>query len=354
MSRIVILGDLHFGVKGASDIMFKHQKKFFDSLFSYMEKEGIKVIFQLGDIFDNRKYINFKTLEFAKREFFDRIEDQGITLHTLIGNHDIFYRERTDTNASDLLLDGYHSVKVYQTPTTVEVFGKTFDFIPWICEENRVECYNFIRQSKSTYCLGHFELNNFLMYTGVLFTGGMDCSLLKNYHRVFTGHFHIKSEGENVLYVGTPYELNWNDANTPKGFHVLDCTDGSLSFIENNEHYYKYLRYDEFGSTTTDIRNMDLEDCFLRIHIISKSEPWLYEKFIQDVYSKHPADAKFIERDILQETEDLQEEAKDINDSTDTESIIKDYIDKLDINNKEKFQEFILGLYHEALTVQER
>ena len=63
--KIIILGDCHFGVKQSSDIVALHQRRFFDSLIDYGNKNNIKTIIQLGDIFDQRKNINVKSLKTA-------------------------------------------------------------------------------------------------------------------------------------------------------------------------------------------------------------------------------------------------------------------------------------------------
>lgn len=355
--KLVILGDLHLGIKDSSDVMFRHQKRFFRFLFDYMAREGIETILQLGDIFDNRKYVNFKTLKFAREEVFAPMAERGVRFHTLVGNHDVFYRDTNNLNSPALILSEYDNVTVYSSPTTVEFGGKHFDFIPWICKENSVECLRFIADSVSEYCLGHFELNNFLMYAGAYFSGGLNPDVLKNYERVFSGHFHIKSKGGNVIYTGTPYELNWNDAGTEKGFYVLDTEQNYAQYVRNPDSYYKYLRYDEERGEVTDVSRENLEDCFLRIVVVSKREPYLYENFIQSVYKQHPADVKFIESTLIAEGKaSIARDTRDaISSESDTATVIAEYIDGLDIEEavRTPMKKFVLELYQEALTQQD-
>ena len=90
MSKFVVLGDTHFGVRGDSLKFHVYMEKFYrDLLFPYMKENGINLIFQLGDLFDRRKFINFNTLAECKRYFFDELVKNDIQLVTLLGNHEI-------------------------------------------------------------------------------------------------------------------------------------------------------------------------------------------------------------------------------------------------------------------------
>ena len=50
----------------------------------------------MGDTFDNRRSIDLWSLEWAKENYYDRLESLGITVHTIVGNHTAYYK---DTNS---------------------------------------------------------------------------------------------------------------------------------------------------------------------------------------------------------------------------------------------------------------
>ena len=109
MSKFIVLGDTHFGARGDSLKFHAYMEKFYtEFLFPYMQQNQIKVIYQLGDLFDRRKFINFNTLAECKRYFFDVLKAEDIKMGTLLGNHDIFWKESLSVNASELLLSHYH------------------------------------------------------------------------------------------------------------------------------------------------------------------------------------------------------------------------------------------------------
>ena len=61
--KICILGDTHFGMRGDSLEFHKYYKKFYDNVFfPYLIENNIDTVFQLGDLFDRRKFINFNSL----------------------------------------------------------------------------------------------------------------------------------------------------------------------------------------------------------------------------------------------------------------------------------------------------
>ena len=99
--KICLLGDTHFGVRNDSKIFHSYIENFYTKVFfPTLRERNIKMIFQFGDLFDRRKYINFYTLEQSKRYFFDVLKQEDFYMYTLLGNHDIFWREKLTVNSS--------------------------------------------------------------------------------------------------------------------------------------------------------------------------------------------------------------------------------------------------------------
>ena len=82
--KAVILNDTHFGFKNDSCILLDYFLEVFDEqLFPYLKEHNIKTIFHLGDVFDRRKYVNFKTLHRVRKEFLEPLQEMGIKVHAL-------------------------------------------------------------------------------------------------------------------------------------------------------------------------------------------------------------------------------------------------------------------------------
>ncbi|QZI83458.1 recombination-related endonuclease [Escherichia phage vB_EcoM-PM105] len=239
--KILNLGDWHLGVKADDEWVQSIQLDGIKQAIEYSKKNGITTWIQYGDIFDVRKAITHKTMEFA-REIVQMLDGAGITLHTIVGNHDLHYKNVMHPNASTELLAKYPNVKVYDKPTTVDFDGCLIDLIPWMCEENTGEILEHIKTSSASFCVGHWELNGFYFYKGMK-SHGLEPDFLKTYKEVWSGHFHTISEAANVRYIGTPWTLTAGDENDPRGFWMFDTETERMEFIPNNTTWHRRIHY---------------------------------------------------------------------------------------------------------------
>lgn len=239
--KILNLGDWHLGVKADDEWVQSIQLDGIKQAIEYSKKNGITTWIQYGDIFDVRKAITHKTMEFA-REIVQMLDDADITLHTVVGNHDMHFKNTLTPNASTELLAKYPNVKVYDKPTTVDFDGCLIDLIPWMCEENTGEILEHIKTSSASFCVGHWELNGFYFYKGMK-SHGLEPDFLKTYKEVWSGHFHTISEAANVRYIGTPWTLTAGDENDPRGFWMFDTETERMEFIPNNTTWHRRIHY---------------------------------------------------------------------------------------------------------------
>ena len=222
--KIAIITDQHFGARKNSKLFHDYFLKFYnDVFFPALEAEGITTIIDMGDTFDSRKGVDFSALTWAKDNYFDRLKDMGITVHTIVGNHTAYYKNTNDINAVDLLLREYDNIKVYSETVPIEVGGLSILLVPWINSENKKKSVAMINKSNSPVCMGHLELNGFRATPGHMMEHGMDWSIFKKFKKTYSGHYHCRSNEENIYYLGNPYEMFWNDVNDKeRGFHFID------------------------------------------------------------------------------------------------------------------------------------
>jgi len=351
MNKIVLLGDTHFGVRNDSKVFHKYYEKFYrDIFFPYLDEHKINTVVQLGDLFDRRKYINFLSLSESRRYFFDPLYERNIDLYALIGNHDIFWKESLSINSPDLLLKDYSNVNLITEPTTLDIYGFEFDAIPWICKENEKDVYDFITNSNSKVCVGHFEIMGFEMTKGVENHEGLDRNIFKRYSNVFSGHFHTRSSSGNITYLGTPYEIFWNDYQDPKGFYVLDTDTLELEFIKNtNEMFVKYY----YNEETEDPRSIDksfVTDKYLKLIVVDKKDFGLFDTFIDGLYKHNPVEIK-----IIEDLSEFESSAVDDNiNLEDTMTLLSDYVDGIETDaDKERLKVILKELYVEAQDYEE-
>lgn len=351
--RICILGDTHFGVRGDAKVFHEYFEKFYtETFFPTLEKRGVRTIIQLGDLFDRRKYINFLSLTESRRYFFDECAKRGITVHALIGNHDIFWRESLEINSPDLLLKGYDNIRLWSKQGTLELDGIKFDMIPWMCRENENDIYEFISNSTSPICCGHFELSGFPLMRGIDSHEGIDYKFLSNYNHVFSGHYHTRSQTENITYVGTPYELFWSDYKDPKVFGVIDTENLKVEYVQSPHRMFYKINYDDANLHTEDILKIDYakySNSYVKVVVLNKQNPYLFDRLLDHLYKVNPIDVTIVE-DFTASLEENDEEI--VNQAEDTLTVLSKYIDtqSLNITDNNKLKTLMRDLYVEALS----
>jgi len=343
--KICLLGDTHFGIRNDSKAFHKFYEKFYsEQFFPYLVNNKINLVLQLGDLFDRRKYINFLTLSESKRYFFDPLKELGIELHSLLGNHDIFWKESLEVNSPSLLLEQYDNIFIYKNPYTLFLSGTNIDLIPWLCKENEKEVYDFITNSKSELCAGHFELAGFDMMKGVPNQDGVDKSFLKKYKHVYSGHYHTASSNGNVTYLGVPYEMIWSDYKDPKGFYILDTDSYEIEFIRNNNEMFIKHYYDEKMDSNA-IDTSCFEEKIVKLVVINKTDFNLFDKFVERIYNRNPLELK-----IIEDLSEFESSAVDDNlNLEDTMTLLSDYVDGLETDaDKLRLKTLLKELYIEA------
>ena len=346
MSLIAILGDTHFGLRNSLPVFYPHYTKFYNYFIDYLITNNITTLIQLGDLFDSRKSINTQSLKIAKEIFFNPLLENNIQLYTLIGNHDAHFKESILVNTPELVLGEYSNVTIFSSPKTISLYDITFDMIPWICKENEVEILEFIQTSKSRFCCGHFEMSDFLMYKDIPVHAGIDKKTFEHYELVLSGHYHTYSQQDNIVYTGVPYEMTWQDYNDQKGFYIYDTELNKLDFIKNPYNTFYKFDYDE----DVELPNIevDLENTFVKVNILKKTNNNLFEEFINSITEKKCYDLKIHEPNVsVHTTADIEEF-----DIEDTISIIHTYIDNSNITvDKNIVKDFIKELYIEAVSL---
>jgi len=346
MTKFVILGDTHFGARNDSRKFHDYFEKFYkNTFFPYLEEHGITEIIQLGDLFDRRKFINFNTLSEVKRYFFDEIQRKNIRFTTLLGNHDIFWKESLSVSSSGLIL-GEYNFTLIDKPVIIDIDGTKIDLIPWICKENEEDVFKFIDESKSDLCFGHFEIAGFPMYRGHTASDGLSHDMFAKYELVCSGHYHTRSKQENITYVGTPAEMTWQDYNDPRGFSVFDTETRELSFIQNPYTIHEKLVYDDLDKEVIDISEIDLTDKYVKIVVVNKTDLYKFDLFMNNVYQRGAHDIKIIEDFSEFENGEISTEIN----LEDTLSILSNYVDSVNTTeNKEEIKTVLKELYLEAI-----
>jgi DNA repair exonuclease SbcCD nuclease subunit len=348
--KVAIITDQHFGARNDSIAFLDFFEKFYDNIFfPALDENNINTVLVLGDTFDRRKYVNFYALDRAKKMFFDKLEERGIRVHMLAGNHDTYYKNTNEVNSPDLLLTEYNNIDVISKPETIVIDGTPICMMPWICPENYQESLDHIKNTKADICMGHFEIAGFAMYRGMESHDGLAKETFEKFDLVFSGHYHHRSSDKHIHYLGNPYELTWQDYNDPRGFHLFDLETRGLEFVVNTYRMFERLEYNDKDQEPVDLDSIDLAQKYVKLVVVNKTDFYKFDKFIQKLYNKGCHEIKIIED--MTEFQD-GEIGEEIN-LEDTLSVLSHYVDSIETDvDKEQIKTYMRTLYTEAVNIE--
>ena len=341
--KVAIITDQHFGARKNSKLFHDYFLKFYNEVFfPRLEEEGVTTVVDMGDTFDSRKGIDFSALSWAKNNYYDRLRDMGVTVHTIVGNHTAYYKNTNEVNAVDLLLREYDNVKVYSKCEEVLLDKLKVLFIPWINAENYQSTVESVKVSTSVCAMGHLELNGFRAHRGHIMEEGLACDLFEKFDKVFSGHFHTRSDDGRIFYLGNPYEMFWNDANDKRGFTIFDTDTLKWEYVNNPNRMFYNIYYEDTNYQTFDTR--EYENKIVKVIVRKKSDLKKFEKFIDKLYASGVFELKVVENFQFQESEEFE-----AFESEDTLSILNRYIEESEINlEKSTIQRIVQEVYQEA------
>jgi DNA repair exonuclease SbcCD nuclease subunit len=341
--KVAIITDQHFGARKNSKLFHDYFLNFYNNVFfPTLEEYGITVVIDMGDTFDSRKGIDFSALSWAKNNYYDRLQEMGIKVHTIVGNHTAYYKNTNNVNAVDLLLREYDNVTVYSEPTEVMLGQLPTLFIPWINQENEESTLKLIQNTSCPCAMGHLELQGFRVNKQIVMEHGLESKLFGKFSRVYSGHYHTRSDNGTVFYLGNPYEMFWSDVNDVRGFHIFDTEDVTHEPVNNPFRLFYNLYYEDTDYQTFDTR--EYENKIVKVVVRKKTNTKKFEKFIDKLYASNIAELKVIENFNIQESEDFE-----AFESEDTLSILNRYIEEAEINlDKSIVQKLLQEVYQEA------
>ena len=341
--KVAIITDQHFGARKNSKLFHDYFLKFYNNVFfPTLEEEGITTIVDMGDTFDSRKGIDFSALSWAKNNYYDRLKEMGVKIHTIVGNHTAYYKNTNEVNAVDLLLREYDNVTVYSDPTEVMLGQLPTLFIPWINQENEENTLKLIQKTSCKCAMGHLELQGFRVNKQIVMEHGLESKLFGKFARVYSGHYHTRSDNGTVFYLGNPYEMFWNDVNDARGFHIFDTETVTHKPINNPYRLFYNIYYEDTNYQTFDTR--EYENKIVKVIVRKKSDTKKFEKFVDKLYSSNIAELKIVENFDIQESVDFEPI-----ESEDTMSILSRYVEESEINlDKSLVQKMLQEIYQEA------
>jgi len=338
-SKVCCIADLHIGVHQNSIFWHETALNWAKWLSEELTVKKIKDIFILGDIFHYRDEIAVNTLH-TVNEIFKIWKKFNIVL--LVGNHDAYYKDRSDINSISIF-EERRNVKVITSLTETTLFGRECAFVPWGDSISNL--------SKKDIIFGHFEIESFKMNSYKLCDKGTKTQdLLDKANLVLTGHFHLREEREydkkKIVYVGNPFEMDFGDTGSTKGYYILDFSDLSLIFSENLfSPKHKKLPLSEILKSSSeksflkDIVQNNIVKLIVDKPIASDNIDTLIKKI--STYKPFSASIEYAINNNITITDDTNVDMSGI----DIEKAIEEFVGMLDIQEKESIIAYCQELY---------
>lgn len=217
MAKIAICSDLHI----SKDLLrLTECVNFLDYLSNYCEKNQIKHIAILGDLFHTSNNIrNQMFIPFFNKLF--EMKQKGFELYIVVGNHD------ANNSDNDCLAEAFKSFAHFiKKSETINIDGIDYDFLSYT--QNPEDIPN-----NGSVLFTHLEVEGFYYNP---YQKCEDKTFTKesfnHYDLVVSGHLHKKQEDDNIVFCGSPYSTRKDEAGNHY-FCVVDGTDYEL--VEYNE-----------------------------------------------------------------------------------------------------------------------
>lgn len=340
-AEVGLFSDPHLGIHQGNETWHEIALEFAERTAKFYADRNIKDILILGDIFNDREEIGVNTIHMAN-SFFQHFKPFNVVV--VVGNHDAFYRDRSDVNSVSVF-DNWPNVTVVSKPTVVQAFGKTLAFCPWATKLEDIP--------QSDILFGHLEIAGFYQHKlKVCERGPTPPDILKKTKKCFSGHFHVMEERKyqqgTIMFVGNPFQQSWNDYGLEKGIFTLNIMSGHLDFFPNlySPVHQKINLSDLQAKPKAAELKKKIEHNLVKFTVDKPTEIEKIRKLEEFLFAFHPLSLKTEFEDEGVTIEDAED--KDFS-QLDVEGAINEFIDLMDIDYKDALKHFMKDLHERAL-----
>ena len=270
MPKFLLFSDIHVHPHKKSQDRLRDCLKVLDWVFETAIKKTVDFVLFGGDLLHDRQKID--TLTYVETyKILEKYQNNKFSTYLLVGNHDMWLANDCEV-ASVMPFRALKNFEVVAEPKNIQLGGAEWFFLPYTHNpiEDLARCSTDVAK---TYLLGHLSIDGAkLNSTGSIadvvieHDGDMikiDRSLFIKFRKSFFGHYHSYQKlTENVMYIGSPLQLSFGEANDKKHIIILDTDTDNLEYIENTfSPKHLYIKQDELEKYTKE----DLEGNFVTI-----------------------------------------------------------------------------------------
>jgi len=251
--KIHLVGDLHLGIKNNAGEWLEIQKSFLlEDLIEKVDRDFDQdrdiLIFE-GDIFHSRESVNIRIQNESFAIFVQLAKKFKRGIYIILGNHDVYYKDNNTVNSVKSLSYLSDNIHVFEKAEVISVNGlHNFLMLPWVDDSIRLAGIIEDYRDTTEYIICHADVKGLTLNKWAKVEYGIELSALSTFKKVFSGHIHIRQEKANLLYTGTPYQMDRGDRDNQKGHYVLDVSGQQITeeFLPNTKSPV-FLKLDIFN-----------------------------------------------------------------------------------------------------------
>jgi len=229
LNKSLMFTDIHFGRRNNSVEHNQDCLDFINWVISLIKKDKkIDHIIFLGDFFQTRSAIDISTITYAQ-EACRLLNDINIPIYVIIGNHDLYHKHTRDIH-SPIMFSEFSNFIIIDEPQIRPEIGDNSFLSPYLFKHEYKELKDL---KKAKIVFGHFEFNGFYVtgYYKVSHENGPEPGDFTGPKHIFSGHFHKRQIGGNIIYIGNTFGFDYSDVDdTEKGCCTYDHTTEKYKF----------------------------------------------------------------------------------------------------------------------------
>lgn len=356
--RIILTGDWHFGCHSNSKSWLYSSRDYFKKVFIPWLKENARpddLLLHLGDLYENRTSIEQHVNDIAV----DVVEEISkiLPFWIIVGNHDIYKKTTNEINALKNI-KYLPNVKVFTKPEMIQIGSKKAFLMPWVGKKRTISEQEVIQKSGGgDYLFCHTDFRGAKFNRAVTIQDGLVIDEDFHYDRIFSGHIHMRQElfGNQLTFVGTPYQITRADRDNQKGFYILDVESSKDKFIPNkySPEFIKIHLSDYYDKTLNQLYQIidnNFVDLYLENKLIADTSIFNFIAYIENR-------AKSLDPFFYSNTYDFDDIKEDIDKNynfgseLDITVLMKKRVEKLEYSDrvKTKLIEHLKTLHQKAL-----
>ena len=253
--KALICSDLHIHSHKDSVDRLENGLETLRWVFAQAELYECEYLFFLGDLFHEKSKIDVLNYLSTFEVFMDFFLEKRspIQAYMLIGNHDMYHKEKWDVN-SVKPLSAIENVHIVDRPCTLNIAGIDIDFCPHTA--NPIQHLANLKEGRSKKDLrllfGHLSVHGAIL--NKLYGTRADVivehdtemvpvsvEIFDDWDMTILGHYHAAQQlNEKAEFIGSPYQISFGEAFQDKHIIVLDLETMGKTYIKNDfspRHY---------------------------------------------------------------------------------------------------------------------